>query len=77
MVTLSELVYGRKGYRLRPHDEPLLEKVKAAADGVSKAQAELAQAIVTAHGADVPLRGISAAAGISHEQVRRIVRRGA
>ena len=72
MLSVQELLYGRKGVRLREEHEPYLAVVGDAAREYETGRAALATAIVRAREADVPFRAIAAVAGLSHEQVRRI-----
>jgi hypothetical protein len=72
MLSVHELLYGRKGVRLREEHEPFLVAVGDAAREYEAGRVALAIAIVTAREADVPFRAIAAVAGLSHEQVRRI-----
>jgi hypothetical protein len=74
MVSIEEILYGRKGVRARAEHEPQLRAVERAAKEVEVSRAALRAAVCTAHEADVPFRAIAAAAGVSHEQVRRIVK---
>ena len=77
MLSPTEVAYGRKAYRMRDRDRALTEPIAAAAAELGAAQDKLIQAIASAHRADVPLRAIAAAANISHEQARRLVKRAA
>jgi|GraSoiStandDraft_60_1057301.scaffolds.fasta_scaffold383327_2 hypothetical protein len=77
MLSLSEVAYGRKAYQVRDRDRALTEPIAAAAAELETAQDKLIQSIATARQADVPLRAIAAAANISHEQARRLVKRAA
>ncbi len=74
MLSVREILYGRKGVRVREEHEPFLAAVKRAADELAASRTSLAAALRAAHEADVPLRAIAAAAGVSHEQVRRLCR---
>lgn len=57
----------------RPRDTPAeLRQVQKAADKAASARTTLHAAIIAARAAGVPLRTIADAAGMSHEQVRRI-----
>jgi hypothetical protein len=75
LPTASEIFYGRQAYRVREGDRPYLEKLTLAAADIETSRNKLAHPIKTAHQADLPLRAIAAAANVSHEQVRRIIRR--
>ena len=77
MPTVDEILYGRKAYRVRDHDRPYLDRITDAAQELQVARTKLDNAVSSAHQADVPLRAIAAAANVSHEQVRRIVKRAA
>ena len=72
MLTVQELLHGRKGVRLREEHQPYLAAVADAAREYEARRAALATAIFTARKVDVPFRAIAAVAGLSHEQVRRI-----
>ena len=72
MLSVQEILYGRKGVRLREEHEPYLAAVRGAATEYEARRAALATAIVRAREVDVPFRAIAAVAGLSHEQVRRI-----
>jgi hypothetical protein len=72
MLTVQEILHGRKGVRLRDEHQPYLAAVGDAAREYEARRAALATAIVRAREADVPFRAIAAVAGLSHEQVRRI-----
>jgi hypothetical protein len=72
MLSVQEILYGRKGVRLREDHEPYLAAVGVAAREYEARRAALVTAIVRAREADVPFRAIAAVAGFSHEQVRRI-----
>lgn len=72
MLSVQELLYGRRGVRLREEHEPYLAAVGDAAGEYQARRAALATAIVRAREAEVPFRAIAAVAGLSHEQVRRI-----
>jgi hypothetical protein len=72
MLSVQELLHGRKGVRLREEHEPYLAAVGNAAREYAARRAALATAILRAREADVPFRAIAAVAGLSHEQVRRI-----
>jgi hypothetical protein len=74
LLRIEEVLYGRKGVRLRAEHLPYLEKVEDEATQFGAQRARLASAIRAAHEADVPFRAIAAAAGISHEQARRMVK---
>jgi hypothetical protein len=74
VLTVREILYGRKGVRVREEHEPYLAAVKRAANELEASRDSFATALRAAHDADVPLRAIAAAAGVSHEQVRRLVR---
>lgn len=52
-----------------------LDRVRRAAASTTKARAELVQAIATAHDAGKSLREIGEAAGLSHEAVRKLIRK--
>jgi hypothetical protein len=52
-----------------------LGRVRKAADSVHVARTRLLAAIVAAHEAGNALRAIAEAAGVSHEQVRLLLRR--
>jgi hypothetical protein len=52
-----------------------LARVRQAAGGVQTARTRLLVAIVAAHEAGNALRGIARAAGVSHEQVRLLLRK--
>ncbi|MGZ4359470.1 MAG: hypothetical protein ACXVZW_06750 [Gaiellaceae bacterium] len=58
--------------RLDPEQTASLEEVRRQAAKVASAREELAAAIRAARAADVPLRTIAKAAGMTHETVRRI-----
>lgn len=75
MPSVSEIFYGRKAYRVREDNRPYLDEVTRAAADIEASRSNLARAIKTAHQADVPLRAIAAVANVSHEQVRRILKR--
>jgi hypothetical protein len=75
MPTVGEVLYGRKAYRVRDDDRPRLDHVTKAANELQTARNNLDEAVRSAHQADVPLRAIAAAANVSHEQVRRMLRR--
>jgi hypothetical protein len=75
MLSVQELLHGRKGVRLREEHQPYLAAVADAAREYEARRTALATAIVKARGADVPFRAIAAVAGLSHEQVRRIAHR--
>jgi hypothetical protein len=77
VLSLHDVLYGRKGVRVRAEHEAYLEAVADAAREVEKSRAALSAAVCGARDADVPFRAIAAAAGVSHEQVRRIVGAGA
>jgi hypothetical protein len=72
MLSVEELLHGRKGVRLREEHQPYLAAVGDAAREYEARRAALATAIFRAREADVPFRAIAAVAGLSHEQVRRI-----
>ena len=72
MLTVQELLHGRKGVRLREEHQPYLAAVRDAAREYETRRTALATAIFNAREADVPFRAIAAVAGLSHEQVRRI-----
>jgi hypothetical protein len=74
MLRLDELLYGRKGVRLREEHRPYLEAVQRAASELEARRAALLEAVRAAHNADVPFRAIAGAAGVSHEHVRRMVK---
>jgi hypothetical protein len=74
MLSVQELLYGRKGVRLRVEHEPYLAAVGDAAREYEARRAALTTAIVRAREADVPFRAIAVVAGLSHEQVRRIAK---
>ena len=73
MPTVREILYGRRGFRVRAEHEPVLAAVHDAARAAETAREALAAAIRSARDADVPFRAIAAAAELSHEQIRRIV----
>jgi hypothetical protein len=73
MLTAQEVLYGRKGFRVREQHQPYLVAVEGATRKLKASRTALAAAVCSAHDADVPFRAIAAAAGVSHEQVRRIV----
>jgi hypothetical protein len=77
MATVSEVLYGRKAYRVGDRDRPHLDDVASAANELQAVRTKLDEAVRAAHQADVPLRAIAAAASVSHEQVRRMLRRTA
>ena len=77
MPTVSEVLYGRKAYRVGDDDRPHLDCIATAANEVQTAREKLDEAVRAAHREDIPLRAIAAAANVSHEQVRRIVKRAA
>jgi hypothetical protein len=72
MLSVQELLHGRKGVRLREEHQPYLEAVGNAASEYEASRVALATAIFRAREADVPFRALAAVAGLSHEQVRRI-----
>jgi hypothetical protein len=72
MLSVQEILYGRKGFRVREEHEPYLMTVERTARELEASRAALAAAIRAARDADVPFRAIAAAAGVSHEQARRI-----
>jgi hypothetical protein len=72
VLSVQELLHGRKGVRLRAEHEPYLAAVGKTAREYEARRAALATAIFRAREADVPFRAIAAVAGLSHEQVRRI-----
>jgi hypothetical protein len=74
MLKIEEVLYGRKGVRVRPEHRPYLRAVERANSRLETSRTALATAVRTAHDADVPFRAIAAAAGVSHEQARRIVK---
>jgi hypothetical protein len=74
ILRFEEVLYGRKGVRLCEEHRPFLEAVERAADELEASRVALSVAVRAAHDADVPFRAIAAAAGFSHEQVRRIVK---
>jgi hypothetical protein len=74
VLSLYEVLYGRRGVRVREEHEAYLDAVADAARDVERSRAALSAALCRARDADVPFRAIAAAAGVSHEQVRRIVR---
>jgi hypothetical protein len=76
MLTVQEILHGRKGVRLREEHQPYLAAVQDAAREYNARRTALATAIFTAREADVPFRAIAAVAGLSHEQVRRIASAG-
>jgi DNA invertase Pin-like site-specific DNA recombinase len=77
MPTLDELLYGRRAYRVGAGAQPYLDRISDAAAEVEAARARLTEAMGAARQADVPLRAIASAAHVSHEQVRRILKRAA
>ncbi len=77
MRRVEELFYGRKRVRAREEHEPYLRVVEEAAAALDASRTGLTAAVRAARDADVPFRAIAAAAGVSHEQIRRIVDRGA
>jgi hypothetical protein len=77
MVSVGEILYGRKGVRVREEHGHYLAAVAHAARQLDASRAALTATVCSAHDADVPLRAIAAAAGVSHEQVRRIVKAAA
>ena len=74
MLRFEEVLYGRRGVRLRDEHRPFLAAVEHAARELEASRTALAVAVRAAHDADVPLRAIAAAAGFSHEHVRRIAK---
>jgi len=54
-----------------------LEAVRTAAANAASSRSSLDQAIAEAHKAGHSLRAIAEAAGLSHEQIRKIVTKGA
>lgn len=74
MLSAHEILFGRKGFRVREEHQPYLEAVERAARDLEGSRHAVAAAVCSAHDADVPFRAIAAAAGVSHEQARRIVK---
>jgi hypothetical protein len=74
MPSVHEILYGRKGFRVCEEHKPYLITLERTARGLEAGRAALAAAVCSAHEADVPFRAIAAAAGVSHEQARRIVK---
>jgi hypothetical protein len=74
MLSVQEILYGRKGFRVREEHEPYLITLERTARELEASRGALAAAVCSAHEADVPFRAIAAAAGVSHEQARRIVK---
>jgi hypothetical protein len=74
VLSVQQILYGRKGFRVREEHEPYLDAVERAARDLEQSRNAVAAAMCSAHEADVPFRAIAAAAGVSHEQARRIVK---